>query len=383
MLCIKHINGLFLHCIRSFFIMIYLFILLFLGVLFGANAYIFARMAQALPALPMAVKVLIGVCMAIATCGVFLSIALRSSGLPAVLSRGLFQAGSVWLVFLLYMVLALLVVDVVAWVGLKIPYRFWVSLVLCLIVLVVGHYRYKHPKVNVVPLSFDKECTLAKPLTIVAVSDVHLGEGTGRKALARYVDLINAQHPDVIVIAGDLVDNSVGPLYRDHMAGELARLSAPHGIFMVPGNHEYISGIEAVEQFVKDTPITLLRDSMVTLPGDILLIGRDDKSNPTRASLDTLMARTDNTRPVIVLDHQPYGVTKADSLGVDLLFCGHTHRGQVWPLTWVTDHLFEQSHGYRRWTHSHVYVSQGLSLWGPPFRIGSDSEMVVFKILGK
>ena len=77
--------------------MIYLFILLFLGVLFGANTYIFARMAQALPALPMAAKLLIGVCMAIATCGVFLSIALRSSGLPAVLSRGLFQVGSVWL----------------------------------------------------------------------------------------------------------------------------------------------------------------------------------------------------------------------------------------------------------------------------------------------
>lgn len=107
--------------------MIYLFILLFLGVLFGANAYILARMVQALPALPTAAKLLIGVCMAIATCGVFLSIALRSSGLPAVLSRGLFQTGSVWLVFLLYMVLALLVADAVAWVGLKIPYRFWVS----------------------------------------------------------------------------------------------------------------------------------------------------------------------------------------------------------------------------------------------------------------
>ena len=382
MLCTESINRLFLHRIRSF-IMIYLFILLFLGVLFGANAYIFARMVQALPALPTAVKVLIGVCMAIAACGVFLSIALRSSGLPAALSRGLFQAGSVWLVFLLYMVLVLLVVDAVAWIGLRIPYRFVIALSLCLIALVAGHYRYKHPKVNVVPLSFDKECTLAKPLTIVAVSDVHLGEGTGREALTLYVDLINAQQPDVIVIAGDLVDNSVAPLYRDNMADELARLSAPHGIFMVPGNHEYISGIEAVEQFLKDTPITLLRDSMVTLPGNIQLIGRDDKSNTFRAALDTLMACTDNTRPVIVLDHQPYGVAKADSLGVDLLFCGHTHRGQVWPLTWVTDRLFEQSHGYRRWTHSHVYVSQGLSLWGPPFRIGSDSELVVFKVGAK
>ena len=97
--------------------------------------------------------------------------------------------------------------------------------------------------------------------------------------------------------------------------------------------------------------------------------------------LDTLMAHADKDHPTLVLDHQPYGVAEADALGVDLLFCGHTHRGQVWPLTWVTDKLFEQSHGYRQWSHAHVYVSQGLSLWGPPFRIGSSSEFVVFKII--
>lgn len=355
-------------------------LILFLGILFGANAYIFVRLIQALPALPISIKILIGICMAVATCGLFLSIALRSSGLPAAFSRGLFQMGSVWLVFLLYMVIALLVVDVASWCRLAIPYGFWVALALCSVVLVGGHYRYKHPKVNVVPIAFDKPSSEAKPLTIVAVSDVHLGEGTGRKALAQYVDLINAQQPDVIVIAGDLIDNSVHPLYRDRMADELTRLHAPHGIYMVPGNHEYISGIAAVEQFIKGTTITLLRDSMVTLPGGLQLIGRDDKSNPHRSNLNTLLAQADTEHPIIVLDHQPYGVAEADALGVDLLFCGHTHRGQVWPLTWFTDRLFEQSYGYRRWPHAHVYVSQGLSLWGPPFRIGSDSELIVFKI---
>lgn len=355
-------------------------LILFLGILFGANTYIFVRLIQALPTLPMVVKVLVGVCMGVATCSLFLSMALRGSGLPAAFSRGLFQIGSVWLVFLLYMVIALLVVDVASWCRLAIPYGFWVALALCSVVLVGGHYRYKHPKINVVPITFDKPSSEAKPLTIVAVSDVHLGEGTGRKALARYVDLINAQRPDVIVIAGDLIDNSVHPLYRDRMADELARLHAPHGIYMVPGNHEYISGIAAVEQFIKGTPITLLRDSMVTLPSGLQLIGRDDKSNPHRSNLETLLAQADTEHPIIVLDHQPYGVAEADALGVDLLFCGHTHRGQVWPLTWLTDRLFEQSHGYRRWPHAHVYVSQGLSLWGPPFRIGSDSELIVFKI---
>jgi len=355
-------------------------LLLFLGVLFGANAYIFVRLVQALPTLPMVAKVLVGVCMGVATCSLFLSILLRGSTMPAALSRGLFQVGSVWLVFLLYMVIALFVVDVAAWCRLTIPYGFWVALVFCSVVLVGGHYRYKHPEVNVVPITFDKAYDSAKPLTIVAVSDVHLGEGTGREDLARYVDFINAQSPDVIVIAGDLIDNSVHPLYRDRMADELARLHAPHGIYMVPGNHEYICGIDAAARFIEGTPITLLRDSMVTLPCGFQLIGRDDKSNPHRSSLRTLLAQTDTEHPVMVLDHQPYGVAEADALGVDLLFCGHTHRGQVWPLTWVTDRIFEQSHGYRRWSHAHVYVSQGLSLWGPPFRIGSDSELVVFKI---
>lgn len=360
-----------------------LVILLFLGVLFGANAYIFVRLMQAVPMLPLIMKVSIGICMGVATCGLFFSIALRNSGLPMVLSRGLFQVGSVWLVFLLYMVLALLMVDVAAWCRLSVPYGFWVALFLAAIVLLAGYHHYKHPKVNVLSLSFDKQYDNATPLTIVAVSDVHLGEGTNRKTLAKYVDLINAQQPDVIVIAGDLVDNSVRPLYRDHMIDELARLQAPHGIFMVPGNHEYISGINEVEKFIKTTSITLLRDSVVTLPSGIQLIGRDDKSNPNRLDMATLMAKADSTRPTLMLDHQPYGVSEANALDVDILFCGHTHRGQVWPLTLLTDCLFEQSHGYRQWSHTHVYVSQGLSLWGPPFRIGSDSELVVLKVDAK
>ncbi|MBR3702421.1 MAG: metallophosphoesterase, partial [Alistipes sp.] len=74
---------------------------------------------------------------------------------------------------------------------------------------------------------------------------------------------------------------------------------------------------------------------------------------------------------------------KADSLGVDFQFSGHTHRGQVFPLNLLTDHMFEQSHGYRHWSHAHIYVSSGLSLWGPPFRIGTHSDMAVIEVKGK
>ena len=173
------------------------------------------------------------------------------------------------------------------------------------------------------------------------------------------------------------------PLYAENMAEELSKLRAPLGIYMVPGNHEYISGIKESIRFIENTPITLLRDSVLTLPNGMQLIGRDDRSNKSRRSLQDLMKKVEKDKPILLLDHQPYGLTESEAAGIDLQFSGHTHRGQVWPMSLVTDYLYEQSHGYRQWGNSHIYVSSGLSLWGPPFRIGTESEMVVFQLSAK
>lgn len=357
--------------------MIVIVLLLFVVILLGANAYVFVRLSQALPILPQAVRIFLIVCFALLSCSMFASMLLRHTIIPAFVSRLLFMTGSVWLVFLLYMVLSLALLDGLSWIGCVVPYRFFFALLFTSVILVVGNWNYKHTKINKLNIV---NWNRLKPLTIVGISDVHLGDGTRRAQLAYYVDLINQQEPDVVFIAGDLIDNSIKPLYRDNMAEEFKRLNAPMGIYMVPGNHEYISGIKEVERFLSNTSITLLRDSVVTLDGGIQLVGRDDKSNKSRSSLSELLKKVSFQQPVIVLDHQPYCIEEAENLGVDLLFCGHTHRGQIWPLTWLTDCLFLQSHGYRRWSDTHVYVSQGLSLWGPPFRIGSESELVVFKI---
>ena len=244
-----------------------------------------------------------------------------------------------------------------------------------------GYYNYRHPKINTVNITLTKPLTdNRRPIKIVAVSDIHLGNGTGKTSLKQYVKMINGQNPDLILIGGDLIDNSVIPLYAENMAEELTELKAPLGIYMVPGNHEYISGIDKSIQFMQNTPIQLLRDSVVTLPCGIQLIGRDDRSNARRLPLQKLMARIDKSKPVILLDHQPYQLAESQAAGIDLQFSGHTHHGQVWPMNWVTDHLYEQSHGYRQWENSHIYVSSGLSLWGPPFRIGTESEMVVLQL---
>ena len=160
--------------------------------------------------------------------------------------------------------------------------------------------------------------TDGQPLKVVAISDVHLGYATNKAMLERYVDLINAERPDLVIIGGDLIDNSVVPLHHEHMEEELSRIYAPLGVYMVPGNHEYISGIDELE--------------------------------------------------------------KTEKAGVDLQFSGHTHRGQVWPMSWIVDRMFELSYGIKKIGNSTIYVSSGLSLWGPPFRIGTDSEIVVFQL---
>ena len=304
--------------------------------------------------------------------------------MPVFLSHTMYEVGTGWLIFTLYMVLFLLAFDLLRLCRVPFNYGFILSLIFTVVLLGYGYYNYRHPKTNTINIALDKPLAGdTKPVKIVAVSDLHLGNGTGKTALKRYVKMINEQNPDLILIAGDLIDNSVVPLYTEKMMEELSELRAPLGVYMVPGNHEYISGIKASARFIQDTPIQLLRDSVVTLPNGIQLIGRDDRSNTARRSLQELMTGIDKSKPIILLDHQPYKLTESEAAGVDLQFSGHTHRGQVWPMNWVTDYIYEQSHGYRQWGNSHIYVSSGLSLWGPPFRIGTESDMAVFHLSTK
>ena len=361
-----------------------IFFIILITVYLGGNTYIFYRGAQALSGLPGGIKISLAVLFWLAALSIIGTMLTRNIKMPVFLSHAMYEVGTGWLIFTLYMVLFLLAFDLLKLCRVPFNYGFILSLIFTVVLLGYGYYNYRHPKTNIINIALDKPLADdAKPVKIVAVSDLHLGNGTGKTALKRYVKMINEQNPDLILIAGDLIDNSVVPLYTENMMEELSELKAPLGIYMVPGNHEYISGIKASARFIQDTPIQLLRDSVVTLPNGMQLIGRDDRSNTARRSLQELMAGIDKSNPIILLDHQPYKLTESEAAGVDLQFSGHTHRGQVWPMNWVTDHIYEQSHGYRQWGNSHIYVSSGLSLWGPPFRIGTESDMALFHLSTK
>lgn len=357
-----------------------LFLLLPVVYLAG-NGYLYYRLLQTMSCLPVWSKILLSVVYWIVAFSLFISMGLRDTDLPHGLLRVLFAVGSVWLVFLLYAVMLLIVADIVKHFFPAMGNPLWYVLPLTTAILLYGYVNYKHPKIEQIKISTSYDLG-GKTLRAVVVSDVHLGYGTGVASLKKYVQMINAQKPDVVLIVGDLIDNSITPLLNQPFDQILSEIQTPQGIYMVPGNHEYISDIDRVKDYLDRTPITLLQDSIVTLHEGIQIVGRDDLHNKHRLPLEQLLARTDRERPTIVLDHQPYHLYKADSLGVDVMLCGHTHRGQIFPLNLLVDQLYEQSHGYRKWSHSHIWVSSGLSLWGPTFRIGTNSELAVIEISG-
>ena len=300
--------------------------------------------------------------------------------LPGQAVSVLYGVGLPWLVAHVYLALAFILADTA--VLCKILPKAYISSscagslaifgVVALTMVAGGlHYRHKFRE----EISLQTEKPLPRPLTVVAASDLHLGYSIGRDELAGWIDRFIAESPDLVLLCGDVIDIQLKPVLEGGYAEEFRRLKCP--VVVVPGNHEYIAGIRDVHQFFDEAGITLLRDSVAHFDG-LDIIGRDDRSNPGREALSELADSLGGF--TILLDHQPFNLEEAEQAGIDFQFSGHTHRGQFWPLSIVTDIMYEKSWGHHRRGATRYYVSSGLGIWGPKVRIGSRSEYVVLHI---
>jgi len=315
------------------------------------------------------------------------------------LSSGLVWIGSFWLAAMLYFFLALVLLDLVRlfnhffalspdWVSKNYPeVKAWtLAGLLCTValVLVAGHMNALRPRTVGLDLRVHKP--LEKGLTIAAASDIHLGTIIGRRRLEKIVEAINAIEPDVILLPGDIVDEDLAPVIRANLGEHLRSLRARLGVFAITGNHEYIGGVEAAVSYLREHGVTVLRDSSTVLPGGVTIIGREDRSvvtmaGRTRKTLKELMTGVDASRPVIVLDHQPFHLEEAAEAGADLQLSGHTHDGQLWPLNFITKAIYEVSWGYLKKGETHYYVSSGIGTWGPPVRLGNHPEIIRIRLV--
>jgi len=123
-----------------------------------------------------------------------------------------------------------------------------------------------------------------------------------------------------------------------------------------------------------------LRDSVCLVDSSFYLIGRDDRTNTKRKSLKELVTGLNVNLPRILMDHQPYHLDEAEKNNIDFQISGHTHNGQFFPGNLFVKKIYELGYGYLKKGNSHFYVSSGLGIWGPQYRIGTESELVVIHL---
>lgn len=318
--------------------------------------------------------------------------------LPHDATRLLMLFSNYWLGIVFYLLLIVLAADLIRLAdrylnllptAYKTPHPVIALVIFLFIVLlqVYGTWNARNPVIKQYQLTLDKKSSKLETLQVVMVSDIHLGWIVGLDRLNLLVNDINALHPDIVLLAGDVIDEGVDLTAEAGIPQAFRRLESRYGTFAVPGNHEYISRqVYRVGQYLDDAGVTVLRDRWIMLDDSLYLVGRDDltrgrfTSVGRKAITDLMQGINHEELPVLLMDHQPFNLVQPAQAGVDLQFSGHTHLGQFFPNNLITNAMYEQDWGYLRRENFQLIVSCGYGTWGPPIRIGNRPEIVAVAI---
>ena len=227
---------------------------------------------------------------------------------------------------------------------------------------------------------------LARDVTLMHISDVHIGPVRGRDYLERVVRETNSRQPDLVLINGDLVDGSSA--VTSGALEALGGFDAP--VFFTLGNHESYVPTEAVLGAVAAQGVRILRNEAVRTHG-LQLIGLDymradehtyDAHSVNRQTIRDELSRIapSDSLPSVLMHHSPVGFEYAIEHGISLMLSGHTHGGQVFPATAVTPFMFPLSRGVEQIGGTWFLVSQGVGTFGPRMRILSSNEVNLIRL---
>jgi uncharacterized protein len=315
--------------------------------------------------------------------------------LPTVIYETVEVIGSFWFAFMLYFFLAVVLLDVIRginWGFNFLPYfdnytsvkliTFGVVTAIAAMIITGGYINTRTLKISTLNIDIPARNSTLKELSAVLISDIHLSSINSDGFAKEIVKKINGLNPDIVFVAGDLVDDKAAVLREKEIGFSFRDIKPPMGVYGITGNHEYINGVDSSVNYMKELNIIPLRDSSITINKVFVVIGREDRSKglKKRAPLKDLVENSEKNLPVILLDHTPFQLEEAMENGVDLQLSGHTHNGQMFPINLITNKIYEISQGYKKKGNTHYYVSSGVGTWGPPVRTGSRSEIVNIKI---
>lgn len=266
---------------------------------------------------------------------------------------------------------------------------------------IYGVANSRNIKVKEYNVLVNKECADMESMNVVLVADLHLGYNVGSRMMEKMVTKINAQEPDLVVIAGDIYDNQYEALDDpERLAGILSGIESTYGVYACYGNHDVEEPIlagftfggkgqklndERLEQFLADSNIELLTDETILVDDAFYVAGRRDYERPgniseSRLAAGELLGDLDKTKPIIVIDHEPRELQELADAGADLDLCGHTHDGQVFPGNLTIGLFWENACGYMQKDRMHNIVTSGVGVFGPNMRTFTDSEICSIKV---
>lgn len=264
-----------------------------------------------------------------------------------------------------------------------------------------GIFNARNIKVNEYSVTVNKSCGSDKHLKAVLVADLHMGYAIGVDHITNMVEKINEQNADIVIIAGDIFDNSYdGMDDPEGIKAQLKSIKSKYGVYAVYGNHDIDEKIlmgftfdwggkqlnsEKMTNFIKECDIKLINDESVLINDEFYLVGRRDTDKPgtedgTRAEISELTKDLDKTKPILVLSHEPDELQKTADAGADIDFSGHTHDGQLFPGNLTIGLFWENPCGMIKKDNMYSIVTSGVGVYGTFMRVGTDAEICTVDI---
>lgn len=259
-----------------------------------------------------------------------------------------------------------------------------------------GIFNARNIKVNEYSVTVNKSCGSDKHLKAVLVADLHMGYAIGVDHITNMVEKINQQDADIVIIAGDIFDNSYdGMDDPEGIKAQLRSIKSKYGVYAVYGNHDIDEKIlmgftfdwggkqlhsKKMTNFMKECNIKLINDESVLINDEFYLVGRRDTDKPgtedgTRAEISELTKDLDKTKPIFVLSHEPDELQKTADAGADIDFSGHTHDGQLFPGNLTIGLFWENPCGMIKKDNMYSIVTSGVGVYGTFMRVGTDAEI--------
>lgn len=296
-----------------------------------------------------------------------------------------FIFGAVLMGFILYLLLSTIFVDLLSLVWKTKPlYYGLLAISLASLVSIYGLWNATNLRLTEVDIPING---ITKPIRAAHLTDTHLGHIRRGDNLRNIVNIINSKNVDVVFFTGDLLDGRIQ--LKPESMDPLAELDAP--VYFVEGNHDEYTGVNAIKKYLRSIGVHVLENEVITW-NELQIIGLtfmvadsngiSPHAKPGGSNVANVLEKLqiDKNKPSILLHHGPNGVKYANEAGVDLYLAGHTHAGQLWPATYVAKAIFEYNRGLHNYNGTQVYVSQGTGTFGPPMRVGTNSELTFLNL---